>query len=318
MATSRRYELGVGILLLVGGGLFAWMAIQVGALQGPGNYLRVSAHLDSASGLTTGAVVSIAGVQVGRVESLSVDFNRAKLVLSLDEAAQIRSDVSLALRARSVLGEKYIELVPHSPEAPLLKEGDVIQDTTGAWEIDQMVNRLEPMLAAMDPASLQQLGATLSAAIAEDPERPTRMLQNADRSLQNLALASEELPGLIRDARASLATVQQVADEARPVIQRADQTLISVQARVDAIPPEELPALLADTRAAVGSAQDMVGQLAGHSDQIEHILSNVEEIDKWELRRLLREEGIVVRIRPSEVVVPPEEQSGNSTSEKRP
>ena len=318
MATSRRYELGVGILLLVGVGLFAWMAIQVGALQGPGNYLRVTAHLDSASGLTTGAVVSIAGVQVGRVESLSVDFNRAKLVLSLDEAAQIRSDVSLALRARSVLGEKYIELVPHSPEAPLLKEGDVIQDTTGAWEIDQMVNRLEPMLAAMDPASLQQLGATLSAAIAEDPERPTRMLQNADRSLQNLALASEELPGLIRDARASLATVRQVADQARPVIQRADQTLIAVQARVDAIPPEELPALLADTRAAVGSAQDMVGQLAGHSDQIEHILSNVEEIDKWELRRLLREEGIVVRLRPAEVVVPPEEQSGNSTSEKRP
>ncbi|HNC97370.1 MAG TPA: hypothetical protein PKW90_14670, partial [Myxococcota bacterium] len=165
---------------------------------------------------------------------------------------------------------------------------------------------------------LQQLGATLSAAIAEDPERPTRMLQNADRSLQNLALASEELPGLIRDARASLATVRQVADQARPVIQRADQTLIAVQARVDAIPPEELPALLADTRAAVGSAQDMVGQLAGHSDQIEHILSNVEEIDKWELRRLLREEGIVVRLRPAEVVVPPEEQSGNSTSEKRP
>lgn len=318
MATSRRYELGVGVLLLVGIGLFGWMALQVGALQGPGRHLRVSAHLDSAAGLTTGAVVSIAGVQVGRVESLSVDFDRAKLVLSLEEEAQVRSDVSLALRARSVLGEKYIELVPHSPEAPLLKDGDVIQDTIGAWEIDQMVNRLEPMLAAMDPASLQQLGATLSAAIAEDPQRPNRMLQNADRSLQNLAIASEELPGLIREARASLASVRQVAADARPVIQRADQTLVAVQARVDAIPPEELPALLADTRAAVGQASEMVGQLSGHSEQIENILSNVEEIDKWELRRLLREEGIVVRIRPSEVVVPPEEQSGNASAEKRP
>jgi hypothetical protein len=46
----------------------------------------------------------------------------------------------------------------------------------------------------------------------------------------------------------------------------------------------------------------------GQKETIDRVLSNLAELDKWELRRLLREEGIRVRLRTSEVVVPKEER----------
>ena len=36
-------------------------------------------------------------------------------------------------------------------------------------------------------------------------------------------------------------------------------------------------------------------------DNLETVLDNMSEIDKWELRRLLREEGILVRLKRSSV-----------------
>lgn len=306
MAVSRRNEAGVGLLLVVAIGLLAWMALRVGAFQAPGNYLHVYATLDSAAGLNPGAVVSIAGVPVGRVEKITVDFDKAKLELSVDAEAGVREDVSLALRARSVLGEKYVALVPRSREAALLKDGATISETHGQMEIDQMVTRLEPFLDAMDPKALQRMGAVLSSAIDEDPERPVRMLRDAETTLHNAAEASGQLPGLIADARETLAVVRRTADDARPVLNHADQAIAEAQLRIQAVPPDQVPALLARADDAASSAQDILANLDGHTNELNRILLNLQDLDKWELRRLLREEGIVVRLRPSEVVVPPE------------
>lgn len=297
-----RNEIGVGLLLAVSIGLFAWMAVRVGALDAPGETLTATARLDDAAGLMAGAVVSIAGVQVGRVDRLEVDFDKARLTLAIQKTAGVRDDVSLRLRARSVLGEKYIELVPHDPAAPLMADGAVIRDSQGSFEIDEMVSRFEPVLDAIDPAALQRLSASLSAAIEEDPDRPARMLRDAETALHNLAVASAELPSLISESRQTLAQIRSVAAEARPVIDEAERTLAAAGGRIEAVDPARLRSLVEKADLTVAEAQQLVTHLNSQSGRIEHVLANLEEIDKWELRRLLREEGILLRLRPGEVV----------------
>jgi ABC-type transporter Mla subunit MlaD len=71
---------------------------------------------------------------------------------------------------------------------------------------------------------------------------------------------------------------------------------------------ENLPAITADVEAAVADARQMVAdskailkRVERSTDSIETVLANLSEIDKWELRRLLREEGILVRFKENQV-----------------
>jgi phage antirepressor YoqD-like protein len=62
---------------------------------------------------------------------------------------------------------------------------------------------------------------------------------------------------------------------------------------------------MADLRGAVADAKGLVEGFDGIDADVRQVLENVAEIDKWELRRLLREEGILIRVREREVVPTP-------------
>ncbi len=301
MAT-RGQEIGVGVLVSGALALFTWMALSVGALSDGGERVRVSATLTDAAGLDAGASVRIAGVEVGRVQSLSVEFNRARLWMLVDTAAGVRSDVTVLVRARSLLGEKYVELVPHSPDAPPLQEGDELAAPTGQIEMDEMVARVTPLLEAVDPEALARVLRALDLAIADDPDRPRRILVEVERAAQGAAVAAEAAPALVADARSTLSSVRRVSDAALPAVRHADATLLAAQERIDAIPPEQLRMMMSEVEAAVKDGRLVVERLEGGGDRIDRVLTNLEGIDKWELRRLLREEGIVIRLRPQKVV----------------
>lgn len=308
MAFPGRHEVGVGCLVIVAAGLLAFMALQVGAIRGPGETVEVGVLLEDAAGLSTGAVVSIAGVPVGRVEALEVDFDKARATVSLDADAQVRADAAVVMRARSVLGEKYLEIVPESRDAPLLKDGDTLTKTVGSLEIDQLVTRLGPLVDALDPETLRKVGASLSTALEQDPERPARMLADAERALKNAADASEDFPALVDDARATLgdarttlASVEKTSDAARPILARADGTVQRLDALVASVPPEDVPALLDEVRAAVKEGRAVISRVDGGAADAAEILAELNGITEEDLRFWAREEGILIRLKPQKI-----------------
>lgn len=311
MQSTHRYELGVGALMVAAAVLLGFMAIRIGAVRDIGDNIHVEAVFRDVSGLKDGAAVTVAGVDVGRVDGMAVDFDRARVGLIIETEAGIRQDVLVRIRARSVLGEKYVELVPQTPDSPLLADKAVLTNTESAVEIDQLVNQMGPLFSAVDPDDVSQLLAALVEIAKEDPERARRMTEDAERLLHNAALASDEAPALMTEARSTLADARDATAELRvlvrkggPVLDRADAVLVDLEDAAAELPAatERLPGLIADAEATLAEAQEVVLVLSGNKARIEHILANVEEIDKWELRRLLREEGIKVRLRTQEVV----------------
>ena len=177
MNASRKQEIGVGILVLVAAVLLAVMSIKVGALAQVGDQIRVTVVLSDAAGLTEGAAVRVAGVQVGQVNGMGVDHDKARLDVSLSESAGLRADAKLQVRARSILGEKYLEITPQSTDAPLIADGAELSVPTPQTEIDELVNSLGPLVSAMDaePCTLRW---SASAMLEKDPDQVARMLQN--------------------------------------------------------------------------------------------------------------------------------------------
>lgn len=298
MPAYGRYEVGVGILVVAASAVLGFMALRVGAISGFRDTVQVTARLPDAAGLAEGAVVSVAGVPVGRVDRLAVDFDHAVAEVSIDAAAGIRKDVKLAVRARSVLGEKYLELTPVSRDAPLLADGDVLTEERGQVEIDEMVTRIGPLLEAVDPADIQVLLRALVDAARDDPERIKRMLVDAEAAIHQLRLASEELPGLVSDTRSTLASVRRAADTARPTLDRMDGAVARLDTLLAAVPPEQVPDLLAEVEAAVKDGRAVLSRLDGSSTDLAELLHKANSFDRMDLLRVTQEEGVLIRLRP--------------------
>lgn len=307
MARSRKHELGVGLLLAGALALLAFMSLQVGALQGLGqDRIEVRVRLSDAAGLAEGAAVKVAGVDVGEISRLGIEGDKALLVVQLDVEAGLRKDAVAQVRARSVLGEKYLALEPRSAEAPPLVEGDVLSESLPQTEIDQLVNALGPVVAELDTQALNAALQALSRATAEDPERLSRILKDSEEAVHNLAVASRSLAPLADEAQATLREVREVSRELRPVLRRADGALTRLDEATRGLPAtaEKVELLVDETRLAVADGRRLVTQLEGSTGDLEAVLHNFKEIDKTELRRLLREEGILVRVRESTVEPP--------------
>ena len=157
-------EIAVGVFILVAAVLLGYMSITIGKVkldQG----VRVTAVFNNASGVVKDSAVMIAGVDVGSVEKLGIDHDKALFTLYLKKDAHVKKDVKAAIRAKSLLGEKYVELIPVSKDAPLLQDGDVISNTTTPIEIDQLITKMAPLLAKVDSDKLGKLINTIASSV---------------------------------------------------------------------------------------------------------------------------------------------------------
>ena len=303
MNASRKQEIGVGILVLVAAVLLAVMSIKVGALAQVGDQIRVTVVLSDAAGLTEGAAVRVAGVQVGQVNGMGVDHDKARLDVSLSESAGLRADVKLQVRARSILGEKYLEITPQSTDAPLIADGAELSVPTPQTEIDELVNSLGPLVSAMDAEAMYLAMERLGDALEKDPDQIARMLQNVDTILSNGASASGDLDGMMSDTRETLSTLNKMVKDTRPMLAKTDKVMGRIDSATEGLPKisEDVEVMVSDAREMVKDSHALLKRLEGSMDDMETVLENMSEIDKWELRRLLREEGILVRLKRSNV-----------------
>jgi len=303
MNGSRKQELVVGLLVLSAAALLAVMSVKVGALSQVGDQLNVEVVLGDAAGLTEGAAVRVAGVQVGQVNGMGVDHDMARLEVTLAKSAQLRTDAKLQVRARSILGEKYLEITPQSKDAPLIADGAELSVPTPQTEIDELVNSLGPLVSAMDAEAMHLAMERLGTALEQDPDQLARMLTSVDTILSNGADVSQELGGLVTETQSTLRGVSSMVKDVRPMIAKTDSIMSRLDSASEGLPKisSDVELMVADARAMVKDSHALLKRLEGSMDHMETVLENMSEIDKWELRRLLREEGILVRLKPSAV-----------------
>lgn len=122
-------ELKIGILAVAALALAAMLIIAVGGQTGFA-WQRYSLYtkFDNVQGLKAGAIVRVAGVEVGKV--IDVDFSGAavqvKLSLKKDMQSRVTSNSRASMGSLSLLGEPIIDVTPASTGTPL-KDGDFIQ-----------------------------------------------------------------------------------------------------------------------------------------------------------------------------------------------
>ncbi len=131
-----------------------WLAVKIGNLQIFEHTYTLNAVFSNAAGVFKGDSVKLAGVDVGRVSSASIDHGDAVVQFNVDDSVKLTQDTVAAIRWRNVLGQRYLYLYPGSGQGAPLRDGDTIplSHTENAGDLDQLLNELGPILRAIDPA----------------------------------------------------------------------------------------------------------------------------------------------------------------------
>lgn len=139
-----KLEMTVGVFMLVGILCLGYVSIKLGKMEiMGGDYYSVSAQFDSVSGLKPGARVEVAGVEVGKVDRISLDTtsgDQAITYLKIKTGINITDDVIASVRTSGIIGDKFIKLKPGGSET-FLKNNGKIRETESAIDIEELVSK---------------------------------------------------------------------------------------------------------------------------------------------------------------------------------
>lgn len=130
MAQDQNLQVRVGAWVVLGLSLLVVFIFAIGDLSTafqPGYRIRVL--FDSANGITDGAPVQYAGVEVGKVQALQIEHPpeqptpRVALIVQLPTRITVRDDDEASISTFGLLGEKYLEIRPGPGQGPVLGPG---------------------------------------------------------------------------------------------------------------------------------------------------------------------------------------------------
>ncbi len=126
--------------------------------------VTVSATFPDVIDLVSEGSVKLHDVDVGLVKAIELtDANEAEVTMAIEADAPVPKDLTAVLAKTSVLGERYIDLVPaEGATACCIEDGTVIEDTLVRTDLEDLVASGSGLLAEVSSAAVQttiELGA---------------------------------------------------------------------------------------------------------------------------------------------------------------
>jgi len=151
MSKLVRWQLVVFVVLTVAAVVYASIAyVGLPRLLGIGQY-RIAVELPRSGGLYPNAIVTLRGVEVGKVTGLELSERGVIADLTVDDDVRIPADSRIAVRNTSAIGEQYLSFVPSSAGPPFLSEGVTVTgaDITLPTEIGSVLRNTRALAASV-------------------------------------------------------------------------------------------------------------------------------------------------------------------------
>lgn len=267
-------EVKAGLFTVIGIAiLLASIILLRGGFQLRERGYELKLRMTNAAGITTGAPILMAGVEVGRVKRLGLTpERRAELTLRIREGVTIPTGSRFGTATSGVLGDRFVAITPGPPDAAPIPPDTVVLGS--------------------DPPTLEQLFDRLSVVA----QRAEETLVSINRLVGDPALRSD-IAETVRNTREATAVIRQAAANVERMTQALDRT---VATDVPAI-ARELRAMAGDLAGAAREIRTMVRDVSADGDtakQIRETLSSVQRttarIDKMaqDLTGLVNEEQV--------------------------
>ena len=182
--SDKKYTARVGWFVLAG--LVLVGALMLNFSRGVGFFkprYEINMGTRTVAGLKEGADVYLSGVKIGSVKRIKLEQRKhgVQVQLTILEEFPLHTDSKFLIEQQGVLGDQFVNIVPGSPEAALLKNGDAVEGSEpfNLNEVAQSANSLIKQF--------EKLGATVENAIERLNSQvlDTRTLSNLSQTIQS-------------------------------------------------------------------------------------------------------------------------------------
>ncbi len=198
-------EQKVGLFFLIG---IVLVFVAIEATVGTG-LLRKGYHLfvkyQNVEGLRAGDAVQVAGLKLGKVDTITLQPDGVLVKLRLEQSAVVRRDAIARLDFLALSGTRFISISLGTPEAPALKDGDTIESEVPP-SLTDMIGQLKDVAESVGDLadSLNQnqdrLLNNVNTMVEENRDALQQTLANIDSITAKLDRGDGTLAKLLNDA----------------------------------------------------------------------------------------------------------------------
>ncbi len=259
--------------------LAAFRADELPVIGGGDTY---TAAVSEAGGLRADDEVRVAGVRVGKVESLELHDDHVDVAFRIQEDADFGTETGASIRVKTLLGDMYLALEPAG--AGQLEAGSKIpvERTTAPYDVVQAFEGLADTAEGIDTDQLAESLTTLADLTENTPEEFRTALQGISRLSRNVAKRDEQINTLLQNLRKVAGVLNERDEDIVELMDDADVLFRALSSRRESINrllrsttrlSRELTALVQESREDLAPALD-------HLDNVVDVLNkNQDNLD---------------------------------------
>lgn len=242
-------------------GLFFALALVVAVLLlemvGASDWFRGGYHITStfktAQELKKGDLVKMAGVEIGKVEDVTLENGRAKIAMKIQKQYPIKTDAKAAIKFTGLMGQNFVSIEGGTEAAPVIQTGSLESyeqpDLSVLMaKLENVASGVENLTKSFSTDNLSTLLGPLTDFINQNSAPLTATIGNLRLVSDNLATGKGTMGKLLSDEALYTAAYGTMTN-----FQAASGDMKSLASKADNM---------------IGQADAMIGQMRGLVDNI--------------------------------------------------
>ncbi|MCK8680639.1 MCE family protein [Streptomyces lichenis] len=255
---------GLTAMALIGFGVY-----HADALPITGGGTAYTADFGESSGLNPGDDVRIAGVKVGKVDTVALDGPKVKVAFTV-KGAWVGEDSTVAIGIKTLLGSKYLAVDPRGARAQDPARRIPITRTTSPYDVLDALDGLGSTVGEIDSARLAESFTAVSGAFRDTPPHVGRAVKGLAELSMTIGSRDAQIGELLRNGNAVTRTLDGKKDRLASLLGNGRLLLAEVNDRRAAIASllrgatdlgTELTGLVGENNATLGPALDALDRV---------------------------------------------------------
>ncbi len=153
-----------GLVALTLFGSLTVFGVYLGAGKLSPKYHLHARFTAAGQGLQNGSDVKVHGINIGQVTTVHLVNGEAQVNMAIHDGQTVPRSATATIRPKTLFGEKFVDIDPGPAEGtgPYLKNNGFIKETTGGYELEQVLTSAYPILKAIRPEDITTLLDTLA------------------------------------------------------------------------------------------------------------------------------------------------------------